>query len=123
MKMVKGLKSHVIDSTAMLVASTPIFAGLENIVLGMSDEVSMNARLLATGLTYGGFGFLLSKSRDIYRKFLKITDQTKERKQQISDSIYGGLWNLFIAPPFYYASGVRNLGEIAGGTAMEFYLD
>lgn len=118
MEIFKGLKNHIIDSTAMLVASTPIFAGLENIVLGMSDEVSTNARLLATGLTYGGFGFLLSKSRDIYRKFLKITDQTKERKQQISDSIYGGLWNLFIAPPFYYASGARDLSEIVGGTAI-----
>ncbi|MEK6932542.1 MAG: hypothetical protein AABW56_01980 [Nanoarchaeota archaeon] len=117
-KIIKQLKNHAIDSTAMLVASTPIFAGLENVVLGMSDEVSTNARLLATTLTYGGFGFLISKSRDFYRKTLKITDQTKERKQQIHDSIYGGLFNLIIAPGFYYTSGVRDLNEILGGTAI-----
>ncbi|MEK6829702.1 MAG: hypothetical protein AABY15_06290 [Nanoarchaeota archaeon] len=113
-----NLKTHFVGSTALLAASTPIFAVVETMGLGMSNEVSLNARLLAAGLTYGGLGFLAVKGRDSYRKFLKITDKTKERTQQIHDSVYGGLWNLAIAPPFYYAAGVRDIEQIAGGTAI-----
>lgn len=112
------LKYHVVDSTSGVVSTTPIFAGLETIVLGMSNEVSINARLLATGLSYIGFGSLIAKGRDIYRKRLNINDKTKERTQQIHDSLYGGLLNLLTTPLFYYASGARNLKEIIGGTLM-----
>ena len=65
----KELKAHLVDSTALLAESTPVFAAFETGIAGMSDEISLNARLLATGLTYfGGMGYAYAKGRDIYRK-------------------------------------------------------
>jgi hypothetical protein len=117
-KFKRGLKTHLVDSTAMNVICNPLFAGLETLVLGMSDKLSFNARLLGTGLTYAGMGFLAAKGRDIYRKILNITDKTNEKTQIVHDAIYGGLWNLVIAPPFYYAAGVDDIEKIIGGTAI-----
>ena len=113
-----GLKTHFVDSTAMLAASNPIFAGLETMILGMSDEISINARLLATGLFYGGEGFLVSKGRDIYRKLVKVNENTKESLQQLHDTIYMGSFCLLTTPAFYYAAGSRDLKEIVGGTVL-----
>ncbi len=112
-----NLKNHFVDSTAMLAATSPLFAGLETMVLGMSDEVSINARLLAAGLTYGGLGFFVSKGRDLYRKLANVDDNTKERVQKLHDSVYMGLFQFMMAPPFYYAAGSRNMDEIIGGMA------
>ena len=77
MKLAEQLKKNIVDSTALLIATTPIFAGLETMVLGMPNEVSLNARLLVAGTTYAGFGFLAAKGRDLCRKFLNISDITK----------------------------------------------
>ena len=116
--MVQKLKENAVDSTALLVATTPILASLENIVLGMTDEVSMNARLFAAGATYFGFGFLTAKGRDLYRKFFNITDKTTEKRQQINDSLYVGLCNLIFSPPLYYFSGAHDIKQIIGGTIV-----
>ena len=115
-KVKDGLKSHIVDSTAILASTNPLFAGLETMLLGMSDEVSLNARLLATGLTYGGFGFLISKGRDLYRKLMNVNENTKESTQKFHDALYMGLFQLGIAPAFYYVAGARDLNQIIGGT-------
>lgn len=116
-KTVTNLKSHVIDSTAMLAESTPIFAAFETGFAGMSDETSMNARLFAVGLTYlGGMGIAYSKGRDFYRKAVHITDKTKERIQSLNDATYTALFNLVVSPAIYYISGSRDVKEIAMGT-------
>ncbi|MHA1989108.1 MAG: L-alanine exporter AlaE [Promethearchaeota archaeon] len=112
------MKHHLVDGTALLAESTPVFAAFEVGLAGMSDEVSLNARLFAAGLTYfGGMGYAYAKGRDLYRRFLHITDKTKERKQTINDAIYTGLFNLIVAPIIYVASGARDIKEIAIGTA------
>ena len=118
MELSQKLKENLVDSTALLAVTTPICACLENMVLGMTDEVSINARLLATGATYLGFGFLAAKGRDLYKKFLNITDITKESKQQITDSLYIGLCNLVFSPPLYYFSGAHDIKQIMGGTII-----
>ncbi len=117
-KLKEELKHHLVDSTALLAESTPIFAAFEVGLAGMDDQVSLNARLFAAGLTYfGGMGYLYGKGRDLYRKLLHISDKTKERKQTIHDAIYTGLFNLVVSPPIYLASGARDLKEIIIGTA------
>jgi len=117
-KIKDGLKHHIVDSTALLAESTPVFAAFEVGLAGMSDEVSLNARLFAAGLTYfGGMGYFYGKGRDLYRKALHITDKTKERKQTIHDAIYTGLFNLIAAPIIYVGAGSRDIKEIAIGTA------
>ncbi len=118
MKIAQKLKKSMVDSTALLVATTPIFAGLENITLGMTDEVSMNARLLAAGTTYAGFGFLAAKGRDLYRKLFNITDKTPEGRQQVNDCLYIGLCNIIFSPPLYYFSGAHDIKQIIGGTII-----
>ncbi len=117
-KLKDNLVLHAIDSTALLAESTPIFAVFETGLAGMSDDLSVNARFLAAGLTYfGGLGIAYSKGRDVYRKVLGITDKTGERIQSFNDAAYNGLFNLLVAPAMYYASGVREPKEIALGTA------
>lgn len=122
-KTVDNLKYHVVDSTALLAESTPIFAAFETGLAGMSDDISMNARLFATGLTYlGGMGYAYAKGRDLSRKLFKIKDTTKEKIQGFHDSVYLGAFNLAVAPAIYLASGARDPKEIAIGTASAIAL-
>lgn len=112
------VKNNVVDSTAMLAVATPVFAGLETLVLGMSNEVSSHARLLTAGLGYVGFGYAITKGRDVYRKAVNVNDKSKKRTQLIHDTVYGALFNLVIGPPFYLLAGARDLTEIIGGTLI-----
>lgn len=116
-KIIDNLKYHFIDSTAMLAESTPIFAAFETGLAGMSDEVSINARLFSTGLSYLGMGYAYAKGRDLSRKLFKIKETTKEKIQGLHDSVYLSAFNLVVAPLIYFASGTRDPKEIAIGTA------
>lgn len=116
-KVKDGLKYHIVDSTALMAFSTPVFAAFETSCAGMSNETSLNARLLAVGLTYAGMGRLFSKGLDVSRKLFKIKPETKEKMKQLHDAAYATAYNLVICPPFYYAAGVRDPEQIALGTA------
>ena len=116
-KIVNYLKNHVIDSTAVVIESTPIFSAFEVGMAGMSDDVSINARLIGAAITYGGICSVLTKGRDAWRKLFKVSDTTKERIQMFHDTAYLAAFNLVAAPTIYYASGSRALKEIAIGTA------
>ncbi len=112
------LRNHIIDSTTMLTESTPIYAAYEKLLVGMSDDVSINARVYAAGLLYGGLGFALAKGRDLSRNMFKITDKTKEIIQISHDFAYLAAFNLVTSPLLYYASGSRDPLEIAWGSAL-----
>ncbi len=116
-KIINNLKNHLVDSTAMLAESTPVFAAFETGIAGMSDEVSINARLFATGTTYLGIGYAYAKGRDLSRELFKIKETTKEKIQSLHDAVYSGAFNLFFAPIMYSVSGARDIKEIAIGTA------
>ncbi len=116
------LKYHLTDTVSLNSFANPILGALEVTAYGLSDEVSLNTRILATGLSFLGMGGAFSKGRDFSKKLLKITDQTKERYHAIHDTIYPAAFNLLVAPPIYYASGARGdeivpatLGAIAFG--------
>ena len=72
-------KYHLVDSTAILAESTPIYAAFETFVAGMSNKVSMTTRVLAATSAYAGLGYVYGKGRDASRRLLKINDTTKER--------------------------------------------
>jgi len=112
------LKYHLVDSTAIIVESTPGLAVFETGIAGMSDEVSISARIFAAGLVYLGIGSAFAKGRDLSRKLFKITDATKDRIQGLHDAAYSGAFTLVSAPLIYVASGARNINEIAIGTAV-----
>ncbi|HLD54983.1 MAG TPA: hypothetical protein VJB35_01860 [Candidatus Nanoarchaeia archaeon] len=50
-KIIENLNYHLVDSTALLTLTNPIFSVIETIGSDMSNETSINARILATGLT------------------------------------------------------------------------
>lgn len=118
MTLAQEVKKYFTDSTAMNAACTPVFAALDTLVLKIPVETSINARLLAGGLTFAGLGYVVAKGRDAYRTLVGVTDETRERIQFIHDSLYVGLANIVVTPGSYYVSGVRDLEKIAWGTAM-----
>src|SRR5256885_6184315 len=108
-KLKKGIQFHLVDATALLAESTPVLAAFETGIAGMSVKVSLNARMLAAGLTYfGGTGYIYAKGRDTSRKLFRISHDTKEKMQHFHDAAYLGAFNLVIAPMLYIASGARN---------------
>jgi hypothetical protein len=116
-KVKEEAKQYLVDTTAFVVVGNPISAGFETLIAGMSDDVSMNARFIATGLAYAGLGSAVSKGRDLWRKSFGINERTREKIQQISDIAYLTAFNSVFAPAFYYVSGSRDFKEIAIGTA------
>jgi len=113
------IKSHLVDSTAMVSIATPMYAGLEHVVLGMSNTLSLHARELGFAMTYAGLSVLVAKGRDKYRKLLHITDKTRERTQQFYDALYLGAYTFAVTPPFYYIAGSRDIEQIIAGTIMQ----
>lgn len=118
----KNSKFYASDTTAMLTESHPVFTAFEVGVAGMSNAMSINARLIATAVAFGGIGYVYGKGRDFSRKVFKITDETKERKQHFHDIAYTAAFNLVISPPMYIASQLLagedlDFKKIAIGTA------
>ena len=117
-KLKDKLKYHLVDSTAILAESTPIFAAYETLLVGMSDDISLNARVIAGGLGYLGLSTALSKGRDLWRKKFGIGNETKEKIQMIHDTLYLGAFNLVAGPLIYLAAGSSDLKEIAAATGL-----
>lgn len=118
-KLKQELKRHLVDSTAMQAAITPPIAAMEVGLAGMANDVSLNARLIGTGLVYVGLGSLFAKGRDLSRKVFKVTKKSSEKIKQIHDMAYASAYCLVIAPPLYYVSGERDIKKIAVGTLMQ----
>lgn len=112
-----GIKTHLVDSTALSIVSNPVFSAFETMVAGMSNENSIHARMVGTGLTYAGMGRLFTKGMDLSRKLFKIKSETPERIKQLHDAAYATAYNIVISPAFYYVAGVRDFKQIAIGTA------
>tara|TARA_Y100000310_G_scaffold68970_2_gene64313 strand:+ start:20024 stop:20596 length:573 start_codon:yes stop_codon:yes gene_type:complete len=119
-KIIDNLKYYVVDSTALLTETFPVFAAWEVGVVGMSNDVSINAKMVATGLVFGGSGWAMGKGRDLWRRSFNIVDSTKEKVQAAHDFLYQVAFNSVFLPPFYYASGERDLETlaIASGTGV-----
>jgi len=64
--------NHAVDSTAMCTVCNPIISAVETTLGGMSDDISMNAKIMAVGSTYAGLGYLVSKGRDFSRNIFKF---------------------------------------------------
>lgn len=115
-KLKSGFIENFIDSTAINVVGFPACAAWERGLAGMSYELSLNARLNGLYLGYLGVASIISKGREFSRKLFKINDETKESLQYIHDTAYLAAFNLGFCPILYYASGSRDLKEIAMGT-------
>src|SRR3989344_6798848 len=116
-KAVETLKYHIVDTTALLVETNPIFSAFEVAIAGISIEKSITARLLATAMGYAGLGGAYGKGRDAWRKLWKIEDNTSEKVKLSCDTVYNTLFNLMLSPPLYLVSGEEDFKKIAIGTA------
>jgi len=103
-KLSSSIKQHLVDSTAILAESNPLFVALELGVANLSVGASINARLLATATFYGGLGYLFGKGRDISKNHFNITDETSEKIQHLHDSAYGAGFSALLSPPMYALS-------------------
>ena len=115
-KIGKALAYHIVDTTALNTAANPIIGGLEVTAYGMSEDVSLNARLFASVVGYLGVASLLSRGRDLSRSIFKINDKTKEKVQQIHDGAFIAAFNAFFAPIMYAYSGETDFKKIVYGT-------
>lgn len=79
---------HMIDTSSILVCSNPIMSFVENVVIGMPDEVSIKARGIASLVAFLGAGSLFSRGRDASRKAFNVGQASSERKQLLHDLCY-----------------------------------
>jgi hypothetical protein len=121
-KIKEGFKGHLADSTGLLFSTHPAYCFFETFVAKMSNEVSINSRLYISGLTYAGLGFVISKLRDYSKKKFKITKETKEKTQQIHDSLFMASINLPLALSLYTIAGESDVKKLVIGTATGMVL-
>ncbi|MBI4163512.1 MAG: hypothetical protein HY512_01500 [Candidatus Aenigmarchaeota archaeon] len=117
-KALEGLRDNMVNSTAVLVCTHPIYAFLETGAFKMTHQVSINARYNVTMLMYGGLGLGLTYGRKLSRQFFNITDKTNEWTQFAHDALYTLAVSLPINPPFYLWSGETDVKKIAIGTVV-----
>lgn len=115
-KIINNLEYHMVDSTAILAESQPIYTALEIGIAGLSNEASINVRIFSVVSNYLGLGRIYSAGRDLFKKTGRITDDSSEKKKMIFDIIYNAAFSLASTPPVYYLCGARDLKEIAIGT-------
>lgn len=109
----RNFKQHVIDSTALLTIVTPLSVPLEVFAAGMSNEHSLNARLLGVGLVYAGEGALFAKGMDLSRYLFRVNPE----KPKLHDTLYTMAFSGVAAPLFYLGAGVRDPNQITIGAA------
>ena len=113
----KGIKTHLVDSTAILASVTPIWTVFDTSI-GMEDEVSIKAKLNVALVTYAGSGWLYGKLRDVSKKHFGITDRTKEKIQGVHDFLYNAAYTSVLSGLVYAASQEPDIRKI--GAAMGF---
>ena len=120
MKLKSALKSvghHIVDTTGLSLASTPIYSALEVFVSGMSVATSFESRLKVLGLGYVGFATVYAKGRDLSKKIFKVDDSVSESKHKVHDSLYNLAFNLAFATPIYLSSGADFEQTVRGATS------
>lgn len=115
-KILNGIKHYVVDTTGLLLASTPVYAAMETFVSGMSVATSFESRLKVSMLAYSGLGIVYAKGRDLSRSLFGIKEETPEWKKIVHDSAYNVAFNIPMATIIYRTSGA-NIEQTAKGVA------
>ncbi len=120
-KVLTGIKHYAVDTTGLLLASTPIYAAMEVFASGMSVATSLEARLKVAQLGYLGMGIAYAKGRDFSKKIFKIDAQAPKWKHIVHDSIYNVSFNIAFVTPIYLSSGAnleQTIKGVAGASAL-----
>ena len=117
-KVTNGVKNYLVDTTGLLLASTPFYVEMEILASGMSSATSFESRFkdscLAYAGAYAGLGIVYAKGRDFSKKIFKIDEQSAAKKHNIHDSIYNAAFNIAFSVPLYLSSGA-DLEQTAKG--------
>ncbi len=116
-------KHYLVDNTALLLGSTPIYTAMETLASGMSVATSFESRLKVAALAYMGLGTFYVKGRDLSKKILGFTEKTKGWKHVVHDSIYNLAWNIPFSIVIYQTSGAdleQTVKGVAGASILSF---
>ena len=100
-KLLHRIRQHVTDTVGFLVFATPTGAFQENVLSGMSDEVSFKSRMIVGGLFLWGLGGILGYGRDLSHQKFNITSETREVYQQMHDMAYLAATTILLNPFIY----------------------
>ncbi len=117
--MKKRLKKHVVKVAGMLTVTNPAYALIDNVIVGMPDDVCLKSRAIASGLSFLGLNWLYNKGRDKSRNYFHISDHSAEKLQWTHDALYLGAFNFVVVPLLYVLSGSRDWKEIVAATALQ----
>jgi len=115
------LRNHFVDTTAMIIESSPFFA-ISEIASGLSIEQSIKARLFVASIGYLGFAKVYSSGRDFWKKSFGVSEGTSEIKQVVCDLGYSVTFNLIFSPIMYFIAGERDFETIALATGASMSL-
>lgn len=109
-------KHWVVDNTGLMIASHPIYAGVETMVSGLDVGVSIDTRINVTKLSFLGLGIAYAKGRDITKKLFGIDKNSPKKVHGTYDAIYGATFALGMSIPLYLHSGATLKETLIGGT-------
>ncbi len=109
-----GVAKHLVDSTGIYFSSTPVYVLFENAIVGMSDDVSLNARLTSGALTYAGLGFAIAKGRELSQNLFHIDEDSSNTRKVVHDAGYLLTFTAVLTPAIYAYSGASLEDNITG---------
>jgi len=113
----KNAAQHMVDTSAILVCNNPIMGFVENVVIGMPDEVSIKARCISSlVMLFLGTGSLFSRGRDASRKAFDVGQASPEKKQVLHDLCYQIGFSAFNLALYRVCGAGTN--EMIGGTLL-----
>lgn len=134
-KAFKWGKSHVVDTTALLVASHPIYTAFEvnagkifgripfigEYTKDLTDDVSIGVRKMISLWSYCGLTIAFMAASNFSRKKCRITDESSELAQTTHDTIFPVVFNAACGPALYYfgsPAADRSLENVVSGTLV-----
>lgn len=111
------LGRHLSDSTAITCVSLLTKPIIDTQILGIPDDIAINARLCGIATVYGGLGSL-TKIRDASKKYFGLDKPERKRYASLHDGLMGASIALGIGPAIYYFNGVKDITTIACATAL-----
>lgn len=97
-------KRYIVDVVATTAVTTPVLAGLETLVAGMSTEVSLKARAIGVGLAVGGVATLFTYGREYFKKLFKNNNGIPPFRY---DAQYAAFFALATSPFFLWCCRIK----------------
>ncbi len=117
---ISRVEKQMVDATALVVASQPVYAFFELYVGHVPPDTSFGSRLWAIGTTYAGVGLLVSMCREWWKSRARIAPGSSEKRKLIHDMGYKAVFNVLTQPITYVGVGLFTEGmsveKIVSGT-------